>query len=286
MAHFGCPRAAPRAFAVSPPLLLELVRGSNLVPVKALFVLASLTLTAAIVACGDSDRARVNIAAASDVRVAFEEMEPAFEATCNCDAVFSFGSSGTLATQIQEGLPVDAFFSANEGYVQQLDEQGKVAPDTKQLYAVGRIVLATRGGQNPLSSLDELKRDDIRKIALPNPDHAPYGLAGKQALTALGLWDAIEPKLVFGENASQATAYVETGDADAGIVPLSLAIQSDGALTYNLIDDTLHNPLRQMAAVVTGAEHAELAAQFIGFVNGAGRETMKRYGFTLPEGSP
>jgi molybdate transport system substrate-binding protein len=245
--------------------------------------LTIVALAVTLVACSNNERPTLTVAAASDVRLAFEEMEPAFEQACDCDVVFSFGSSGTLATQIEEGLPVDAFFSANEEFVLRLDDQGKVVPDTKQLYAIGRIVVATKGGNEALSSLDELKRGDIRKVSLPNPEHAPYGLAGKEALTALGLWEAIEPKLVLGENASQATAYVQTGDADAGIVPLSLAIQSQGALAYTVIDDGLHNPLRQMAAVIAGADEAELAAQFIAFVNGVGREIMERYGLTLPE---
>lgn len=235
-------------------------------------------------ACGAGDgRPTLTVAAASDVRLAFEEMEPTFEEACRCDVVFSFGSSGTLATQIEEGLPADAFFSANEAFVQRLERGGNVVPETTTLYAVGRIVVAVRRERAPAPSPEDLARAEINRVSLPNPEHAPYGLAGQEALRSLGIWEAVEPKLVLAENASQATAYVATGDADVGIVPLSLAIQSGGALAYTLIDDRLHSPLRQMAAVVAGADEAELAADFIAFVNGGGRETMEKYGFTVPE---
>lgn len=236
----------------------------------------------ALSACGDDERPTVTVAAASDVRLAFEEMEPQFEKACDCDLVFSFGSSGTLATQIEEGIPVDAFFSANESFVDGLDEQGLIISETKQLYGIGRIVLATPAVASPLNSLDQLTSSDIQRIALANPEHAPYGLAGKEALQAAGVWDDVESKLVLGENASAATAFVQSGDADAGIVPLSLAIQDEDKLTYILIDDGLHNPLRQSAAAIKDAGEAELGLDFIEFVNGAGRETMRKYGFVLP----
>jgi molybdate transport system substrate-binding protein len=142
-------------------------------------------------------------------------------------------------------------------------------------------VLASRSGAPTIEELAGLVSDDVRRIALANPDHAPYGAAGREALRAAGVWDDVEPKLVLGENASAATAFVRGGDADAGIIPLSLAIQ-DGKLEYTLIDESLHNPLRQTAAVIKDSDGAELGRDFIEFVNGEGRETMQKYGFVLP----
>ncbi len=230
-------------------------------------------------ACGPDDRPTVTIAAASDVRLAFEEMEEQFEDSCECDVVYSFGSSGMLASQIEEGLPVDAFFSANESYIDQLEEGGRVLPDSRRLYAVGRIVVASSSRE--LRSLDDLVGGDIGRVALPNPEHAPYGLAGRQALEASGLWDEIEPRLVLGENASQATEFVVSGNADAGIIPLSLAVQNGHRLRYTVIDASLHEPLHQAAAGIAGASQPDLAVQFIEYVIGPGSEIMRTYGFAL-----
>lgn len=251
---------------------------------RAFLVLAA-PLCALAVACQNDDRPHLNVVAAADLRDAFEtKMEPAFERVCACDLRVTFGSSGTFATQIREGLPADVFFSANEQFIHDLARQGLVLEDTARLYAVGRIVLATpaRSGRT-LASLNDLLDPSITKIALPNPDHAPYGMRGKEALEAEGLWDAVLPKLVFGENAAQATDFVESGNAQAGIVPLSLAIQRQDRLRYTLIDDSLHEPLRQAAAVLARSEQPELARSFLEFVNSTeGRQIMREYGFVLP----
>jgi molybdate transport system substrate-binding protein len=235
-------------------------------------------------ACGSDGRAQVHIAAASDARAAFEEIQPAFEEACDCDVVFTFGSSGTLATQIEEGLPIDAFFSANESYIAKLEEGGFIEYGSVEVYAIGRIVIAVPAGRAIIERLEDLTDDSIRRVSVANPEHAPYGLAAKQALEAAGVWEQVEPRLVLGENASQATTFVQTGDADAGIIPLSLAIQNTDELAYTLIDESLHAPLRQSAAVIRNASNAADGAAFIEFVVGAGAETMGSYGFTLPEG--
>jgi len=242
---------------------------------------ALVVVALAFTSCSDDGRPKVRIAAASDVRLAFEEMEPKFEEACQCNVVFSFGSSGTLAAQIEEGLPVDAFFSANEAYVDTLNERGLIAPGTTRLYAIGRIVLATPAGLPKLERLDQLEGEEIRRIALANPDHAPYGLAAKEALRATGVWEQVESKIVLGENASQATTFVQSGNAEAGIIPLSLAMQNSDDITFTIIDDRLHGPLRQSVAVLKDTAEAERAGMFVDFVLGPGAETMRAYGFDL-----
>jgi molybdate transport system substrate-binding protein len=243
-----------------------------------------LVLTAAAVACGSNDqRPGVLVAAASDLRFVFEEMEPQFEEQCACDLKFSFGSSGTLATQIAHGLKVDVFASADSGYVDALDDDGLLLEGTRQLYAIGRIVLAVPSPSEIIAnSLDDLREPRIRRIAIANPDHAPYGRAAKQALEKTGVWEAVQSRLVLGENASLATQFVETENADAGIIPLSLAIQRERYLRFVLLDEALHQPLRQVAAVLRSSSNPEMARAFLDYINGEGRALMREYGFVLP----
>jgi molybdate transport system substrate-binding protein len=235
-------------------------------------------------ACGGGDeRPAVLVAAASDLRFVFEEIEPMFEQRCDCDLLFSFGSSGTLATQIAQGLKVDVFASADSGYVDQLDEDGLVLSETIQLYAIGRIVVAVPSdSEMRVDSLDDLRDPRLRKISIANPEHAPYGRAAKQALERTGVWDDVESRLVLGENASLATQFIETKNAEAGIVPLSLAIQREQFLRFVLVDDSLHEPLRQVAAVLRSSKSPEQARGFLDYVNGDGRALMREYGFVLP----
>lgn len=238
---------------------------------------------------GSGDRPTITVAAAADLRVALEELAPLYEQDCHCSVTLTFGSSGTFATQIKEGLPADVFASADISYVDDLDRAGLIVSDTKQLYAVGRIVVALppSAAQEP-SGLSDLVGPDVRKVSIANPAHAPYGVAAKEALISAGLWAQVEPRLVLGENAAQATQFVETGDAQAGIVPLSLAVQNKRGLKYALIDDSLHAPLRQAGAVLKRSKHPDIAAAFLKFINGPeGRTVMKKYGFVLPgEGEP
>ena len=233
---------------------------------------------------GQTPSGSITVLAAADLRGAFDQIGAAFAKTCDCHVTFSYGSSGNFATQIKAGSPGDVFASADVSYVDGLEKDGLILPGTKQDYAIGRIVLATNAGASlTAGALADLAGSGFKRIAIANPDHAPYGRAAKEALTALGLWGAIEPKLVLGENAAQATQYVQTGDADAGIIPLSLAIQNKDQLRYVLIDDKLHGPLRQAAAVLEQSKHADVARAFLEYVNGAeGRRIMREYGFVLP----
>jgi len=241
----------------------------------------------ALAACAN-EGPEITVAAAADLQFAFEEIGRAFEQTCGCKVVLTLGSSGKFAAQIKEGLPADVFASANITYIDELDRQGLILSDTKQVYAIGRIVLAVpTSSALEIRDLRDLLSPGIRKIAIANPDHAPYGVAAREALETSGLWDAIHPKLVLGENAAQTTQFVETGDAQAGIVPLSLAVQRKDRLRYVLIDESLHTPLRQAAAVLVRSRQPDLARAFIEFINGAeGRPIMRKYGFVLPGEEP
>jgi molybdate transport system substrate-binding protein len=219
---------------------------------------------------------------ASDLTVAFREIAALFEKATGTKVVLVLGSTGNLAKQIEHGAPADIFFAANASFVDDLQTKGAVIPETRQLYAQGRIVLAVpRDSKLSIQRLEDLRRPEVKRIAIANPEHAPYGRAAQEALRAAGVWDALKPRLVYGENIRHALQFIETGAVDAGIVALSVA--DTPAVRYVSIDPALHAPLNQIAAVVKRSARPELALAFLQFVNGPeGRPIMKRYGFLLP----
>ena len=130
-------------------------------------------------------------------------------------------------------------------------------------------------------SLQDLLSDQVTLIAIANPEHAPYGLAAKEALQSAGVWEQVQAKIVFGENIRQTLQFIQTGDTQVGIVALSVADVPE--ISWTLIDDSLYNPLDQALAVVTDSPHQELARQFAAFINSPlGQSTMQKYGFVLP----
>jgi molybdate transport system substrate-binding protein len=148
-------------------------------------------------------------------------------------------------------------------------------------YAQGQIVLATRKGRSGISTLKDLTRNDVKRIAVANPAHAPYGMAARQALTSAGLWTQVQPKLVYGENIRQALQFLQTGNVDAAILALSVAQAPE--VRFGRIDASLYKPIVQIAAVTARSRQPDLARAFIRSVNGPqGRPIMKRFGFLLP----
>ncbi|HSE30102.1 MAG TPA: molybdate ABC transporter substrate-binding protein [Pyrinomonadaceae bacterium] len=251
-------------------------------PRKAL-ILALLLLT---VSCSSGPRGEptneLTVAAAADLTNAFEEIGREFQKATGTKVVFNFGSSGMLAKQIEQGAPFDLFAAANIDFVNQLEQKELIVRDTKKVYARGRLVLWT--AQNSgirIEKLSDLTLPEIKRVAIANPEHAPYGMAARQALERAGLWDAVKPKLVYGENIRQAMQYAQTGNVEVAIISLSLTTESDGH--WLLVSDELHNPLDQALAVIKGAKNEAAARAFTDFVIGqSGQAIMKRYGFTLP----
>jgi molybdate transport system substrate-binding protein len=228
-------------------------------------------------------RSALHVAAASDLAVAFKELGIAFEQHTGEEVVFTFGSTGLLEKQIAEGAPFDLFAAANVSYADEAIASGACAAD-KTEYARGRLVLWSRkGGTRPPTSIAELTDARFRKIAIANPAHAPYGKAAQEALEKAGLWHALEPKLVYGENIQQTMQFAQTGNADVAIVALSLAVvASEG--DWLAIPDGDYRPIDQ-AMVVCGKEVDRLtrARHFASFLGSpAGRAIMTHYGFLLP----
>ncbi len=226
--------------------------------------------------------ASLTLGAAADLQFAFTDIAALFEQETGSKVTLVFGSTGQLAQQIESGAPFDLFAAANVSFVDQLAEKNLVIPETVALYARGRIVLAVNkeSGRTAVA-LEDLLNPEIQHIAIANPEHAPYGLAAKEALQTAGIWEQLQDKLVFGENVRQTLQYIQTGDAEVGIVALSVADVQE--ITWTLLDDTLHNPLDQALAVVASTQHETLAREFATFINGEiGRPIMRKYGFILP----
>ena len=238
--------------------------------------------TAAPSAIPSSKPGELTVAAAADLQFAFTDIGALFEQETGLKVTFVFGSTGQLAQQIENGAPYDLFAAANISFVDDLAKKNLVLADTQALYARGRIVLAVNKASGVVAgSLEDLLSDKITHIAIANPEHAPYGMAAKEALQSAGLWEKVQPKLVYGENVRQTLQFIQTGDAQAGIVSLSVANVPE--ISWSLIDASLHNPLDQALAVVTGSPQKELASEFAKFINGpSGRPIMQKYGFVLP----
>jgi molybdate transport system substrate-binding protein len=226
----------------------------------------------------------VKVAAAADLAFAFPDIAILYEKTTGEKVVFSFGSTGLLERQIAEGAPFDAFASASASFADDAVKSGACLADSKASYATGRIViLAGSGAAKAPTALADLTDAAITKIAIANPEHAPYGRAAKQALERAGIWEQISPKIVYGENVQQTLQFAQSGNADAAIVALSLVtvLPEDGGARWTPIPDDLHERIDQvLVACAHGAAGPDAGRRFIAFVNSeAGRNILRRYGF-------
>jgi len=221
--------------------------------------------------------------AASDLRDAFESLTPRFETETGIRIDLVLGSTGNLTSQIENGAPVDLFFAANESFLDRLETRGLLEPGTRRVYALGRLALVWSHLSAPPEGLVEaLDPASSRTLALANPEHAPYGTAARELLEALGIWPALAPRTVLGENVAQALQFVETGNADIGLVALSL-VQEGRARPHLLVPDSLHRPLRQAAGVIRGSRAPEEASRLLDWIlSEEGQAVLRRYGFQAP----
>ena len=229
----------------------------------------------------------VTIAAAADLNFVFRELVAEYEKSTGDRVRLSLGSSGNFYAQIQNGAPFDLYFSADIAYPRKLEEAGLTVPDSLYPYAVGRIVLwAGKDSRLDLSKgLEILREPTIKKIAIANPKHAPYGRAAVAAMEQAQVYDRVKDKLVLGENISQAAQFVESGAADVGIIALSLALAPpmQAAGHYWEIPADSYPPLEQGAVILMGGKNQEGAKAFLSFIQGAqGQAMMKHYGFLAP----
>ena len=248
-------------------------------------------LVAALCACLATTGVRASaplVAAASDLKFALDEISERFRADTGIAPRIAYGASGHFTRQIARGAPYEIFLSADEQFVADLHAQG-LTRGTGDLYAIGRIVLFAPAGSplQPDPNLDGLARrvttNQIGRFAIANPEHAPYGRAAEQALTARGLWEALRPRLVLGENVSQAAQFASGGDAEGGIIAYSLALSPELRRrgTFALIPDSMHAPLRQRMVLLRGATPA--AERLYEYLRSRPSQTiLARHGFVLP----
>ena len=229
----------------------------------------------------------ITIAAASDLNFAFKELIVEYEKTTGNHVKLSLGSSGNFYAQIQNGAPFDLYFSADIGYPRKLEEAGLTVSGSLYRYAVGRIVLwaGTASRLDVSKGLDVLREPGIRKIAIANPKHAPYGRAAVAAMESFKVYESIKDKLILGENISQAAQFIESGACEIGVIALSLAMAPamSGKGVYWEIPVEAYPPLEQGAVILKQSKNQEAARRFLEFLQGSqGQDIMRRYGFTLP----
>jgi molybdate transport system substrate-binding protein len=229
--------------------------------------------------------ATLRVAAAADLKFCMDEIVNEFrKLDADADIEVIYGSSGNFKTQIQQGAPFDLYFSADIAFPRELVKEGLAASDV-QPYALGRIVLWSPTLDASRMNLGDLGDPAIRKIAIANPRHAPYGMRAEEALRAAGIWRQVEHRLVYGENIAQTAQFVESGNAQIGIIALSLALSPELAARggYALIPDDLHEPLEQGFIITARASGNALAKAFATHMGSrTTRAIMIRYGFVLP----
>lgn len=230
----------------------------------------------------------IRIAAAADLKFAMGELSEQFERQKGTKVSVTFGSSGNFFSQIQNGAPFDLFFSADIDYPRKLESAGLAEPGTLYEYAIGRLVIWTPAD----AKVDVTKEGwkflldaSVEKIAIANPEHAPYGRAAVAAMQNAGIYESVKDKLVYGENISQAAQFVQSGSTQAGIVAMSLAVSPAmrGGKRWD-IPAELHPALEQGAIVLKDAKNRDAAQAFLEFVKSASsRSIFAKYGFEFPK---
>ena len=257
------------------------------VPLRGAALLVPLAIAAASASCRKpAEEPAIAVAAAADLTLAFGEIGAAFERTTGRRVTFSFGSTGLLAKQIEEGAPFRVFAAASVAFVDRVVRQGACLEDTRALYARGALAIySAEGARARPVRLADLVDPGVARIAIANPEPAPYGAAAGDALRRAGVLDAVRPKLVHGENVRQALQFAATGNADVAIVARSLEGTSPG--TFAPIDTALHAPIDQAIVVCKGsgpdAAGEAGARAFASFVaSPEGRAILARHGFLEP----
>ena len=239
------------------------------------------------VSASSAQKRHIRVAAAADLQTVMPEIARAFEAQTGTSVDVAYGSSGNFYAQIQNGAPLDVFFSADNEYTKKIEQSGLAEPNSEIIYAAGKIVLWMPSTSKCNPERDQwkcLQKPGVKKIAIANPEHAPYGRAAVAALRNGGIYEEIKEKLVYGENISQAAQFAQSGNAQAAILAYSLALSPalrDGKRWQ--IPAELFPRIEQAAVVLRSSKDKSAARDLVQFVTrGSGREILTKFGFQLP----
>jgi molybdate transport system substrate-binding protein len=239
-------------------------------------------LLAAILAGATASAAEVKIAVAANFTAAAKEIGALFEKATGDKAVFSFGSTGQLFTQIAQGAPFDVFLAADQARPKKAVDEGLAVLGSRFTYATGRVVLFSVD-ENRVKGAETLKHGKFAKIAICNPVTAPYGAASVEAMKSLGVYDTLRPKLVEGENIAQAYQFVATGNAELGFVALSQVARRKGGSRW-VVPQDLYKPIAQDAVLLKRGAGNDAARAFVAFLKGAeARKVEEKYGYGAGE---
>jgi len=247
--------------------------------------LACLALALTALAVGASAQ-ELRVAAASDLQAAMPAIAAQFERDTGHRVTLTFGSSGNFATQIEHGAPFDVFMSADIEYPKRLEQAGLVEPGSRYDYATGHLVLWTRNdsGVDVKRGLAVLADARVRRIAIANPAHAPYGRAAVAAIRHEGLYDGVQSKFVLGENISQAAQFAQSGNAQVGIIALSVALSPamKESGSYLEVPADFYPTIEQAAVVIAASKQKALASRFVESLKQAPAKAMlQSFGFAV-----
>ena len=231
---------------------------------------------------GQNAKREVTIAAAANLSEVLRAIGPQFEAATGIHPVFSFGSTAQLAFQIENSAPFDVFAAADVEHVHQLDKKGLLVRGSQAVYATGILALWIPPGSGAnVDGPDGLVQPTVKVIALAKPELAPYGLAARETLQHLGIWDRVQGRVVYADNINMAKHYGASGNADAVFTAYSLVLKEPGKVIK--IDEALHNPIDQALGIVAASQHREESQQFVDFLlKGLGREILSKSGYRVP----
>jgi molybdate transport system substrate-binding protein len=231
------------------------------------------------VACRNAKQPDLTVAAAANLTGVFAQIGQAFTQQTGIPVVFSYASTAQLAQQIENAAPFDVFAAADTVHVDELVRDGKILPESRVVYARGRLALWDPHGM--MKKLDDLTGPSIRFVAIAKPEAAPYGAAAVESLKSLGVWDKVQPKVVYATNINMSKQYAATGNADAAFTAYSLVQHERGGII--IVDEKLHQPIDQAVGIVSGSSRKVDAKRFVAFLTGKeGRAILERFGYQVP----
>jgi molybdate transport system substrate-binding protein len=250
----------------------------------------SLLIVALLLLAGIATAQDLTVAAAADLQFAMQDISSRFQQQTKQPVKVIYGSSGNFAQQLQNGAPFDMFFSANLDYPKQLEAAGLIVPDSFYQYAKGKIVIwiPNDSAVDIHSGVQSLLQPAVKKIAIANPQHAPYGKAAVAAMQKGGVYENVKDKLVLGENISQTASFVASGSVDVGIIALSLALSPNMKEKgrFAEIPSADYPPIEQACVIMRSSKNAAVAKAFLDFIKSdAIKDALRSYGFEVPGSS-